>query len=72
MGRRGVNQPELFDVSRTVPTSCPVGSCQAIRLAGQDGQVPTCQHDLEPDQRRRPNGCLNTIDPAHTPFPEGY
>jgi len=87
MGRRSViidergdprdriaNQRELFDVSRTVATACPVGSCQAIRLAGQDGNVPTCAHDLSRDELRgkRPRHCLNTIDPTTAPFPEGY
>ena len=71
MGRRSVNQPELFDVTRTVPTACPVGNCQAIRLPGQH-QVSTCAHDLEPEHRRRPNGCLNTIDNRHSVWPEGY
>jgi len=70
---RVANQMPMFDVSRTVPTACPVGSCAAIRLPGQD-QVPTCAHDLNRDEPRgkRPRACLNTIDPATTPFPEGY
>jgi hypothetical protein len=66
-----MNQPELFDVSRTVPTACPAGHCQAIRLPGQH-RVLTCAHDLEPDRRKRPNGCLNTYDPATAPMPEGF
>lgn len=73
MGRRSVTEPTLFDVSRTVPTTCPIGHCQAIRLPGQD-RVPTCQHDLSTHEPRgkRPRHCLNTIDPATTPFPDGY
>jgi hypothetical protein len=73
MGRRSVNQPELFDASKTVPTACPVGACAAIRLPGQH-RVPTCAHDLSTEDPRgkRPRHCLNTIDPATTPFPEGF
>jgi hypothetical protein len=64
-------QPALFDAARTTPTACPVGHCQAIRLPNQD-KVATCAHDLDPERRRRPRGCLNTYDPATAPFPEGY
>lgn len=66
-----MNEPTLFDPGRIVAQACPVGGCQAIRLPGQD-RVPTCAHDLEPEHRRRPNGCLNTVDPTTMPFPEGY
>lgn len=69
-----MNQPELFDVSRTVPTACPAGHCQAIRLPGQQ-RVVTCEYDLEPAhpyRGKRPKGCLNTYDPATAPLPEGY
>lgn len=62
----------LFDPASLQPLPCPVPGCQAIRLPGQNGRVPTCQHDLEPDQRRRPNGCLNRHDPHTAPFPPGY
>lgn len=66
-----MNQPALFDASKTCPTPCPVGHCAAIRFPSQD-KVPTCAHDLDPEHRARPKGCLNTIDPATAPFPEGY
>lgn len=62
-----MNQPALFDAAQTQETHCPVGYCQAIRLAGQTGQLPTCQHDLDREHgRKRPRGCLNATDPAHT------
>jgi hypothetical protein len=66
-----MKQTELFDVSRTIPTPCPFGACQAIRLPGQD-RVLTCAHDLEPEPGRRPRGCLNTYDPATAPLPDGF
>ena len=68
------DQTDLFDVSQTVWTACPVGHCQAIRTAGQEGRLLSCAHDLSQREPRgkRPRHCLNTIDPATTPFPEGY
>jgi hypothetical protein len=63
-----MNQPELFDVSQTVSTACPVGHCQAIRTPGQT-KVVTCAHDLDPETRRRPRGCLNTYRPEHAEIP---
>lgn len=63
-----MNQPELFDPSRTVPTACPVGRCQAIRLPGQT-RVVTCAHDLERELGKRPKGCLNTYRPEHVEIP---
>lgn len=64
-------QRELFDPTTTVPTACPVGHCQAVRLPGQD-RVVTCAHDLDPERRHRPRACLNAIDNTQTPFPDGY
>ena len=66
------DQAELFDVASTQPQACPTPGCGAIRLAGQTDRIVTCQHDLEPEHRRRPRACLNAIDPATTSFPEGY
>lgn len=66
-----MSQAELFDVDETVPHACPEGHCQAIRLPGQTS-VPTCAHDLDPDRKRRPRGCLNAYDPATAPLPEGF
>lgn len=65
-----MNQRKLYDPATTVPTACPVGRCQAIRLPGQT-KVITCAHDLDPSGRR-PKQCLNHVDPATAPFPEGY
>lgn len=58
----------LFDPDKVTDTSCPVPWCGAIRLAGQD-KVITCAHELDPEHRRRPKGCLNTYRPEHTPIP---
>ena len=65
---RIANQNQLFDVSRTIPTSCPKGHCQAIRLPGQD-RVPTCAHDLDPDRKHRPKHCLNAVDNRYQGIP---
>ena len=59
----------LFDPASLQPLPCPVPHCQAIRLAGQEGRIVTCQHDLERDGKR-PQGCLNRApDPQHAPIP---
>ncbi|MEK9810288.1 MAG: hypothetical protein VW362_07550 [Candidatus Nanopelagicales bacterium] len=58
----------LFDPASLQPLPCPVPGCQAIRLAGQEGRIVTCQHDLERDGRR-PQGCLNTYRPEHAEVP---
>lgn len=63
-------QQPLFDSSRTQPLPCAVPGCQAIRLPDQQ-RVPTCAWDLERDGRR-PRGCLNRVDNAHTAWPKGY
>ena len=64
-----MSQTALFDPAATVPAACPEGNCQAIRLPGQH-RVPTCAHDLDPETRRRPKGCLNAYQPetAEIPF----
>ena len=70
-----MNQPGLFDPTTTEPQPCPVPGCAAIRLPNQTGQLPTCQHDLDRAagiHRLRPKACANTIDPATTPWPEGF
>lgn len=60
----GLSADALFDPATTVPTSCPVGHCQAIRLPNQQ-RVPTCAHDLDREHgRKRPRECLNAVDPA--------
>jgi len=64
-------QAALFPADQLVPQACPVGHCQAHRLAGQQGRLTTCAHDLDPERRRRPRGCLNAVD-QNAPFPEGY
>lgn len=61
-------QPALFQADKLVPTACPVGYCQALRLPGQT-KVPTCAHDLDPESRRRPSGCLNEYRPEHAEIP---
>lgn len=61
-------QTELFDPSATCPTPCPVHACPAIRFPGQT-RVITCQHDLDPEHKRRPKGCLNQYRPEHTEIP---
>lgn len=65
-----MNQPALFDAAQTQPQHCPIGHCQAIRLAGQQDRVITCAHDLDQEHhRKRPQGCLNRIDNAHQDIP---
>jgi len=63
-----MNEPQLFDPDTTCPTACPVGHCGAIRFPTQQ-KVTTCAHDLEPDPKRRPRGCLNAHDPEHAEIP---
>lgn len=63
------SQRPLFDPATTVAVTCPAPGCGAIRLPGQERCV-TCQYDLERDQRKRPNGCLNRApDPATAEIP---
>lgn len=64
-----MNQRELFDPDRTVATSCPIGHCQAVRLPSQTGRIISCAHDLDPESRRRPSGCLNEYRPEHAEIP---
>lgn len=70
-----MTQPGLFDPNTTVDMACPVPGCQAVRFAGQERAL-TCRHDLDQASgaipARRPKACLNTIDPQHAPFPEGF
>lgn len=56
----------LFDPDHTGPTVC--AHCQAIRYPNQHRAI-TCAHDLNPETRRRPNGCLNTYQPEHQEIP---
>lgn len=63
-----MNQTELFDAARTTPCPCPIGTCPAIRFPGQE-RVITCAHDLDPEHRRRPKGCLNTYDQTNAAIP---
>lgn len=59
--------PSLFNPDTTLPQTCQ--HCQAMLLPGQH-RTPTCAHDLDPDRRRRPRGCLNRPpDPQHAPIP---
>jgi len=73
MGRRSVNQPELFDVSQTTTAQC--ATCGATRQPTEP-TAPACAYDRDRQAgttpRRRPHNCLNTYDPAHQPFPEGF
>lgn len=61
--------PHLFDPAENTPQTCAAGHCQAIRLPGQHGPIITCAHDLDPEHRRRPRGCLNAYDPATAEIP---
>lgn len=66
-----MNQPELFDTSRTIPTACPCHGCDAIRQPGQD-KADGCAVETERTLRewvRRPDRCLNTIRPEHNDVP---
>ena len=62
----------LFDVDRTTETACTV--CGATRLPGHD-KADGCwideQHAMG-EYEKRPRDCLNTFDPRHQTFPEGY
>lgn len=69
-----MNQAELFDPSRTIATACPVPGCGAVRLPQQE-RVPTCAIDQQRatgDWPRRPQSCLNSVDPATAEWPEGF
>jgi hypothetical protein len=61
------NDPQLFDVSRTTAALCP--ACKATRLPNEQ-RAPACAADR--DHERRPHNCLNRIDNATTPWPNGY
>lgn len=64
--------PQLFDPATTEPAPCPVPGCAAIRLPGQQGQLLTCQHDLDRAagvHELRPKACANNVDPATAPIP---
>ena len=67
---------QLFDPATLEPAPCPVPGCGAVRLPGQTGPLLTCQHDLDraagDTTTRRPRNCANTINPAHTPWPDGF
>lgn len=63
--------PALFDPANLAEQRCPVPGCGAIRFPQQNKAI-TCAHDLDPNRRRRPRECLNRVDPAIAPFPEGY
>jgi hypothetical protein len=56
---------QLFDVTRTVPTTCE--HCGAVREPGQD-LAPQCLNDQDKaagDYRPRPKKCLNAWHPIH-------
>ena len=63
---------QLFDADRTTETACTV--CGATRLPGHD-KADGCwideQHAMG-EYEKRPRDCLNTFDPRHQTFPEGY
>ena len=62
----------LFDADRTGLTVCHV--CGATRLPGHekaDGCWIDEQHAMG-EYEKRPRACLNTFDPRHQTFPEGY
>lgn len=66
-----LNELALFDADRTVTVRCSV--CGATRQPG-DERAPDCTVDRDRRAgtlayRRRPVGCLNTIDPETTPIP---
>ncbi len=73
MGRRSMNQAELFDVARTTTAQC--ATCGATRQPTEP-TAPACAYDRDRQAgttpRRRPHNCLNTYDPTTAPFPEGY
>lgn len=58
--------PTLFDAAQLAETRCP--ACGAIRFPQQPRAI-TCAHDLDPERRRRPRGCLNTYRPEHAEVP---
>lgn len=63
---------QLFDPATTQPAPCPVPGCAAIRLPGQTGPLPTCQHDLDRAagiHELRPKACANKVDPSTAPIP---
>ena len=70
MGRRSMNQPELFDVSQTTTAQC--ATCGATRQPAEQ-TAPACAYDRDKragtTPRRRPHNCLNTYDPATTEIP---
>jgi hypothetical protein len=61
--------PRLFDPATTKLPLC--GHCNTTRknLCRHDADV---QHGLIQASARRPKACLNRIDPANDPFPDGY
>lgn len=64
----------LFDPQRTTTAVCSV--CRATREPHED-RAPACTVDRDRaagalHHRRRPVGCLNTIDPATTEWPDGF
>ena len=71
-----MTQPSLFDPNTTAPQRCQVPDCTAVRPAGQNGLIQGCRHDLDRNAGivgyRRPKLCVNTIDPATYPWPEGF
>lgn len=57
----------LFDPASTVPQTCQ--ACGATRQPDEQ-RAPACAADR--DHERRPHQCLNRIDNATTPWPDGY
>lgn len=66
------DQPALFPPATTL-TVCP--ACQATRQPGEH-KAPACVVDRDRQAGirtpRRPHNCLNLVDPASAPFPDGY
>lgn len=56
----------LFNAGNLNPQQCP--HCQTILYPHQTRAI-NCAHDLDPDRRRRPRGCLNRTDPATNAIP---
>lgn len=64
-----MNDPQLFDPSKTQVTLCPV--CGATRQPGEP-KAPACADDRDREitrYARRRVGCLNAYDPVHAPVP---
>ena len=62
-----MNEPQLFDPSRTTTTQCQV--CHMTRRPGEE-KVPTCPVDHDRERYpQRPAKCLNHIQPEFQDIP---